>query len=69
MNGDAGKGDTYRPVNPKVYGENFDRIFNKEKHAPTPNDNETPGTKATGPLGPISVGFDEDVLREDEESR
>jgi hypothetical protein len=31
-----GKGDTYRPVDPKVYGENYDRIFTaktlRDKH-------------------------------------
>lgn len=27
MNNDAGKGDSYRPVNKKVYDENYDRIF------------------------------------------
>ena len=26
----AGKGDRYRPVNLKKYGENYDRIFGKK---------------------------------------
>lgn len=29
MNGQAGKGDKYRPVNWKKYAENYDRIFRK----------------------------------------
>lgn len=28
----AGKGDTPRPVNPKKYGENYDRIFRKQSN-------------------------------------
>jgi len=31
MNGQAGKGDTYRPVDPKKWSENYDRIFRKNK--------------------------------------
>jgi hypothetical protein len=31
MNGQAGKGDTYRPVDPKKWSENYDRIFRKSK--------------------------------------
>jgi hypothetical protein len=31
-----GKGDTYRPVNQDVYAENYDRIFQKGKYAPAP---------------------------------
>jgi hypothetical protein len=31
MNGQAGKGDTYRPVNRDKYNENYDRIFCKKK--------------------------------------
>lgn len=31
MNGQAGKGDTYRPVDPKKWSENYDRIFGKKK--------------------------------------
>lgn len=27
MNGQAGKGDTYRRVDPKKWGDNYDRIF------------------------------------------
>ena len=30
MNGQAGKGDTYRPVDPKKWSENYDRIFGKK---------------------------------------
>jgi hypothetical protein len=29
VNGDAGKGDAPRPVDPKRYGENYERIFGK----------------------------------------
>ena len=32
----AGKGDTPRPVNPRTYAENYDRIFRK-KHDETIN--------------------------------
>jgi hypothetical protein len=35
MSNDAGKGDTYRPVNHQVYGENYDRIFRKGTHEHT----------------------------------
>ena len=28
----AGKGDTYRPVNYKVWSKNWDLIFNKDKN-------------------------------------
>jgi hypothetical protein len=31
MNGQAGKGDAYRPVDPKKWSENYDRIFRKKK--------------------------------------
>lgn len=31
MNGQAGKGDTYRPVDPRKWSENYDRIFRKKK--------------------------------------
>ncbi len=30
MNGEAGKGDTYRPVNHKTWAENYERIFGKK---------------------------------------
>lgn len=30
MNNNAGKGDSYRPVNKKLYDENYDRIFRKK---------------------------------------
>lgn len=30
-NGQAGKGDSYRPVDPKKWSENYDRIFGKKK--------------------------------------
>lgn len=36
----AGKGDSPRPVNPTVYGENYDAIFRKEKPEPTPEPTE-----------------------------
>lgn len=31
MNGQAGKGDTYRPVNRKAWDEGYSRIFRKPK--------------------------------------
>jgi hypothetical protein len=31
MNGQAGKGDTYRPVDSKKWSQNYDRIFGKKK--------------------------------------
>ena len=36
----AGKGDTPRPVDAKVYGENYDDIFRKPQPQPT-EQNET----------------------------
>lgn len=35
MNGQAGKGDTYRPVDQKKWSENYDRIFGKKKKPPS----------------------------------
>jgi hypothetical protein len=32
-----GKGDNPRPYSPRVYGENYDRIFKKKKATPKPN--------------------------------
>ncbi len=39
----AGKGDTPRPVDPTVYGQNYDDIFRKPqpKPQPQPEPNET----------------------------
>ena len=38
----AGKGDTPRPVDAKVYGENYDDIFRKPQPQPQPTEqNET----------------------------
>jgi hypothetical protein len=31
MNGQAGKGDTYRPVDWKKWSDNYDKIFKKNK--------------------------------------
>lgn len=31
MNGEAGKGDTYRQVDQKKWDENYERIFGKKK--------------------------------------
>ena len=31
MNGQAGKGDSYRPVDQKKWDENYERIFGKKK--------------------------------------
>lgn len=31
MNGQAGKGDSYRPVDQRKWSENWDRIFGKKK--------------------------------------
>ena len=36
----AGKGDTPRPVNAEVYGQNYEDIFRKDK-PPTTETNET----------------------------
>jgi hypothetical protein len=35
----AGKGDTPRPVDPTVYGQNYDDIFRKDKQEPTEQTN------------------------------
>jgi hypothetical protein len=32
----AGKGDSPRPVNAEVYGQNYEDIFRKDKPTPTP---------------------------------
>lgn len=42
----AGKGDSPRPVNPTVYGQNYDDIFRKES-PPTNQTEQTNGTTAT----------------------
>ena len=39
----AGKGDSPRPVDAKVYGENYDDIFRKPQQQPT-EQNETTST-------------------------
>jgi hypothetical protein len=39
----AGKGDTPRPVNAEVYGQNYEDIFRKDKPQSTP----TPTPKPT----------------------
>jgi len=31
LNGQAGKGDSYRPVDQKKWDENYERIFGKKK--------------------------------------
>jgi hypothetical protein len=68
MNNDAGKGDTYRPLNPQKWSEGYDRAFKpKDTNAPAPDD-KIASTKTPAPLGPISTGFDEDILSENEES-
>jgi hypothetical protein len=40
MSAQAGKGDSPRPVNPTVYGQNYDDIFRKPQPKPT-EQNET----------------------------
>lgn len=35
MNGEAGKGDTYRPVDQQRYSENWERIFGKQERMQT----------------------------------
>lgn len=35
-NGQAGKGDSYRPVDPKKWSDNYDRIFGKKKEKAKP---------------------------------
>ena len=42
----AGKGDTPRPVNAEVYGQNYEDIFRKDKPQTTEN-NETENTDDT----------------------
>lgn len=37
VNGQAGKGDTYRPVDYKTWSKNFDKIFNKTSKKPKKN--------------------------------
>lgn len=32
QNKQAGKGDTYRPVNKRIYDENYDYIFRRNKN-------------------------------------
>lgn len=32
MNGEAGKGDLYRPVNQQKYAENYEAIFRKDSN-------------------------------------
>ncbi len=34
----AGKGDRYRPVDPKKYGDNYDNIFGKKEKKEKKND-------------------------------
>jgi|TARA_Y100000389_G_C17012088_1_gene294646 hypothetical protein len=34
----AGKGDRYRPVDPKKYGDNYDNIFRKKEKKEKKND-------------------------------
>lgn len=42
MSAQAGKGDSPRPVNPTVYGQNYDDIFRKDKPETKPEQtNET----------------------------
>jgi hypothetical protein len=43
MSAQAGKGDSPRPVNPTVYGQNYDDIFRKPQPEtkPTEQTNET----------------------------
>lgn len=64
----AGKGDRFRPVDQKVYGENYDRIFGDQKHAPAPND-QTPDI-AAGYAAPEGDYLPEqDVQRRAEEGK
>ena len=51
MNGQAGKGDKYRPVNWKKYAENYDRIFRKQV-AETVDKNVTTSTGVRGVTPP-----------------
>lgn len=47
----AGKGDHYRPVNQKLWEENYDRIFGsktKNKARTNATDNEKPCSKVHG---------------------
>lgn len=54
-----GKGDTYRPVNQRVYDDSYDRIFKKGKYAPeqTPVSDQAPQASrrcsvCDDPIGP-----------------
>ena len=44
VDGHAGKGDSYRKVDPSKFAKNFDRIFKKKKK-PAPKTNEHKGHK------------------------
>lgn len=44
VNGEAGKGDTYRPVNLTLWGKNYERIYGK-KHAKKKSDKRNFGKK------------------------
>jgi hypothetical protein len=62
----AGKGDSYRPVNQKVYGENYDAIFRKGNHEPTADQAPSqaaavcPVCRCSGPLQTCPCGFTTD---------
>ena len=52
MNGEAGKGDAYRPVDLKKYNENYDRIFGKrDGNAKQKETEEKEGTTSNCPTG------------------
>ena len=44
----AGKGDTPRPVNAEVYGQNYDDIFRKDKPQTTTNETENTDDTSKG---------------------
>ena len=45
VDGHAGKGDSYRKVDPGKFRNNFDKIFSKKKKKPAPKTNEHKGHK------------------------
>lgn len=45
MNGQAGKGDTYRKVDPQKWSENYDRIFGKKNKSKAKNESRKQQTR------------------------
>lgn len=47
MNGEAGKGSAYRPVNREKYEREYDRIFGKKEKEPERKSDERKGSGGT----------------------